>query len=448
MPDLPCLKNYQMKHALLYTVLFLLLLVGCSKEDDPVFDQAADERINETLAQCQATLAGAAHGWNARIVTGTGGIFHFHFRFNNANRVTMYADIDTTTAGTARESSYRLKALQQPSLIFDTYSYLHLLADPDGSVNGGNDGEGLRSDFEFAIDSVTADSILLSGRFNGTQVTLYRCSDADAAAWQNGSWRNALAFQYIGYIPEYFKRLTLSVSSYDIRIHQQRRTITFMWLDAGNQLRSFTTPYYFSSEGMVLVHPFTNGSRTIAGLASEGWDAANTLLRVRTNGGTAGTINGATSPARPDREAPARWWQLAASQGGYWVSFNCFRVNGVEDAFQVRDLPAFAFLVFWPAFGTQGGITYDLLGFVFAAGTSLSIGYGAAWRPPVFTADGRVLFQLYGTLGTVPPDAAAAFNSTTALMADPEGFYLVQTGTLAYDMVSARDARSWITWEY
>ncbi|GAA0563409.1 DUF4302 domain-containing protein [Chitinophaga japonensis] len=437
-----------MNRTLLYTLAVLLLLLGCSKEDDPVFDQTPDERINETLAQYQAALSGAANGWNARVVTGTGGIFNFHFRFNAANRVTMYADIDTITAGTARESSYRLKALQQPSLIFDTYSYLHMLADPDGSVNGGNDGEGLQSDFEFAIDSVTADSILLTGRFNGTRVTLYRSSDADAAAWQNGNWRNALAFQYIGYIPEYFKRLALGSSSYDIRINQQRRTITFMWLDAGNNLRSFTTSYYFSSEGMVLVNPFTDGNRTITSLSSEGWDAANAMLRVRTNGGTAGTISGAIAPARPDREAPARWWQFAASQDSYWISFNGFRVNGVDDAFHVRDLPAFAFLVFWPAFGTQSGVTYDLLGFVFVEGSSLTIGYGAAWRPPVFTADGRVLFQLYGTLGTVPPGAAAAFNNTNALMSDPDGFYLVQTGELTYDMVSAKDARSWITWEY
>src|SRR5690606_19027298 len=190
---------------------------------------------------------------------------------------------------------------------------------------------------------------------------LYRASDAEAAAWQNGSWRNALAFQYIGYIPEYFKRLSLGGNSYDIRIHQQSRTITFMWLDAGNNLRSFTTPYYFSSEGMVLANPFTDGSLTITTLVSEGWDAANATLRVRSKGGAAGAINGATSPARPDRDAPARWWQLAAGQESYWISFNGFRVNGVKNAFHVRDLPAFAFLVFWPAFGTQGGVTYDLL---------------------------------------------------------------------------------------
>ena len=80
--------------------------------------------------QYGSALTGSATGWNATIKTGTGGIFHFHFRFNESNRVFMYADINLETATTAKESSYRLKALQTPALIFDTYSYLHILADP------------------------------------------------------------------------------------------------------------------------------------------------------------------------------------------------------------------------------------------------------------------------------------------------------------------------------
>jgi hypothetical protein len=62
--------------------------------------------------------------------------------------------------------------LQQPSLIFDTYSYLHLLADPDPNVNGGRVGAGLSSDFEFYVDSTVADTMKLVGRFNGSKAIL------------------------------------------------------------------------------------------------------------------------------------------------------------------------------------------------------------------------------------------------------------------------------------
>ena len=150
-----------MKKYLLYFISIPILLFSCKRETDPVFKQSPDERINEALQKYQSTLTGATNGWNASLVTSIGITFSFYFRFNDSNRVFMYSDFDSTTAGVIKESSYRLKALQQPSLLFDTYSYIHMLADPDAAVNGGFYGLGLASDFEFSIDSVTDDRIVL-----------------------------------------------------------------------------------------------------------------------------------------------------------------------------------------------------------------------------------------------------------------------------------------------
>jgi hypothetical protein len=436
-----------MKKALLYFLLAIAILPGCSKDDDPVFDQTPDERVNEAISKAESTLKGAADGWNARVVTGTGSTFQFHFRFNEGNRVVMYADIDTSTAGSSRESSYRLKALQQPALIFDTYSYLHILADPDGSVNGGEDGQGLKSDFEFAIDTVTADSILLTGRYYGTRVTLYKATSADAAAWQNGEWRNALSFQYMSRILEYFKRLPVNGTTYEIYFNQQSRTITFIWTDSGGTVHTFSSGYYYNSKGLVLINPLSNGNASISTITSRGWDAVAGVMRVSVNDAITSAVSGATRPVKPDVDAPTRWWQTIYVQDTYWVSLTGFHVNGVDDAFGVRNIPGYAFLLFWAAFGTQSGVTYDLQGYVSQQPDGLSLDFGSAWLPPQFTSDGRVIFRIYGTLGDVPAAATNAFNNTNAVMADPNGFYLVQTGNSRYDMVSARDARSWITWE-
>ena len=168
-----------MKRVLLYFLLPIIVFSACSKDDDHLFDQSPEDRINAKLAEYQAALLASPAGWNATITTGTGGLFHFFFRFNDSNRVFMYSDFDLTTATTRGESSYRLKALQQPTLIFDTYSYLHMLADPDASVNGGIYGEGLVSDFEYIIDMANADSIKLTGRVNGTKLTLLKASQQD-----------------------------------------------------------------------------------------------------------------------------------------------------------------------------------------------------------------------------------------------------------------------------
>lgn len=436
-----------MRHIVLYFLLGIVILSGCSKDDDPVFDKSPDERINEALNKAETALKGAADGWNAKVVTGSGQTFQFHFRFNEGNRVVMYADIDTSTAASSRESSYRLKALQQPALIFDTYSYLHILSDPDGSVNGGEYGEGLKSDFEFSIDTVATDSIRLTGRFYGTKVTLYKATSADAAAWQNGDWRNALSFQYMGRILEYFKRLPVNGTTYEIHFNQQNRTITFVWTDNSGNVHTFTSGYYYNSKGLVLITPLSNGAAGINTITSKGWDAGAGVMRVSVNDAITSAVSGATKPVKPDVDAPARWWQTVYVQDTYWVSLNGFHVNGADDAFRVRNIPGFAFLLFWPAFGSQSGVTYDLQGYVFQEPGGLSLEFGSAWLPPQFTSDGRVIFRIYGTLGTVPAAATTPFNNTNAVMADPNGFYLVQTGNSRYDMVSAKDARSWITWE-
>src|SRR5215216_4660860 len=156
-----------MRKIILLAFIIAVAFSACRKYDDHIFDKSPDERINEAIASYQSTLTGAANGWKAFIKTdsGKGSTYSFYFKFSTDNRVKMYSDFDSTSAVTPQESSYRLKAQQQPTLIFDTYSYVHVLADPNegvvladnfvlfANVNGGPIGQGLLSDFEFIIDN-------------------------------------------------------------------------------------------------------------------------------------------------------------------------------------------------------------------------------------------------------------------------------------------------------
>src|SRR5262245_21683911 len=114
----------------LFLLSWLIIFSSCTKDDTRVFYQSPDTRITKALTQYGSALTGSPAGWNATIRTGSGRVFHFHFRFNESNRVFMFADINLETATISKESSYRLKDMQTPALIFDTYSYLHILADP------------------------------------------------------------------------------------------------------------------------------------------------------------------------------------------------------------------------------------------------------------------------------------------------------------------------------
>ncbi|QJB32573.1 DUF4302 domain-containing protein [Chitinophaga oryzae] len=140
-----------------------------------------DERLNTVLANYQSILVASPYGWVANVVPNPKNnqiAYVFWFKFNDSNCVSSRWRDDTVL-----NSSYRLKALQQPELIFDTYTYLHKLADatPDDTYPGAVRGTGFKSDFELEIISGTADSFVLKGKYHGTDVTLFRASAKDTA---------------------------------------------------------------------------------------------------------------------------------------------------------------------------------------------------------------------------------------------------------------------------
>ena len=440
-----------MKKLLIISLIITTVIASCKKDDDPVFEKSADERLKEKLEAYQSQLSGAQNGWKGLLKTngGNGSTYSFYFKFNNENRVSMLSDFDSTSAVTLKESSYRLKALQQPSLLFDTYSYIHLLADPDSDVNGGAPGGGLFSDFEFYFDSTSADSIKLIGRYNGSRLTLVKATPQEEQAYTNAQLAAGLA---INKILTYFKRLTIGSQLYDIKIDPITRQFVFSWLDGSGNLQTYTTGYYFTAGGVAFTNPLVNGSQTISGFDNLTWNNSTQTLNLTTNA-TAATITGIVVPLKVDTGAPRRWWNYAVSNGNtYWITAKGFHVNGVDDGFGVQSLTSSAgryfYWIYWPGVTSSN----DFFGPVFlnAAGTAVDIDYGTAPKA-TFTSDGRAVFILLGDYGppnfsTYPATGPAA--QTRSLLYNASGFYFVQTSNTTYDMVSAADGKSWITWEF
>jgi len=440
-----------MKKFLIVSLIIVAALSSCKKDDKSVFDKSPDERLKEKLDAYQAQLSGAQDGWKGLLVTdsGRGSTHSFYFKFNNENRVIMLSDFDSLSAVTLKESSYRLKALQQPSLIFDTYSYLHVLSDPDGTVNGGAQGAGLLSDFEFYFDAATSDTINLIGRFNASKMTLVRATKAEADAYNSGQLAAGLN---LNKILTYFKRLTIGTQLYDVKIDPVSRQFVFSWLDGSGNLQTFTTGYYFTAGGVVFTNPLVNGSQTISGFSTITWTPATETINLTVNG-TAATIRGIVVPLKVDTGAPRRWWNYAINNGNtYWISLRGFHVNGVDDAFGIQSLTSggstYFYLIYWPRVTSSN----DFFGPVFlnAAGTALEVLYGTA-PTPNFTTDGRAIFIRLGDYGppnfsTYPTTGPAAQSKT--LLYNSTGYYFVQTSATTYDMVSASDGKSWITWEF
>ncbi|MFD2920477.1 DUF4302 domain-containing protein [Terrimonas rubra] len=436
-------------------LLILLVLNACKKDfDETVFAESTDKRITKTLDSLQARLVTAAAGWNAFLTTGTGRTTGFYFQFHGANRVVM-VNPDVTNGTVPKESSYRLKALQQPVLMFDTYSYLHTFADPDGSVNGGKNGVGLRSDFEFAYDpsASNTDSIVLRGRMHDSKMVLRPASTEDAAAFANNEFPglvfDSLSKKYLNY----FKRFELGNTTYELVVNPRTKQLKMAWMEGGTY-REKTTAYSYMPAGVVFFTPFMANGVSFKSFSNPVWDNATTTISFSINGQTVRPV-GFTAPLQVDISAPRRWWEKSRDEDDYWFSRTGFRVNGVDDAYRVASLPLYRHLMYQAENGVYNGTMYDAFGYVYGIANVLTRRFApGVISPPNFMPDGRITFSLAAGadeglyFGNDPGTASVnTFIPVLRKMIDAQGYIFVQIND-TYDMVDAVNATSWINWEF
>jgi hypothetical protein len=445
-----------MNKKILYYLLAVVLVASCKRSDDNVFDKSPDERINETLKAYQTAMTSSQYGWNGNLYTAQGILFRFYFTFNDSNRVQMYSDFDSTTSSVLKESSFRLKALQQPSLIFDTYSYIHILSDPDASKNGGTYGVGLSSDFEFAIDSVTADSISLTGRVNGSKLTFKKATQADQAVWSGKQVYNGVKnFKNYWKFLSYWKRLNYKGTDYELQFDTTKKQVTVSW-GSGASATSAIRKYYFWANGVYFVDPIVNGSNTIPGFSITNFidgTLTNQVMNVTVNG-TAATIKGVgpnIAPLNPDvKNAITRWRSQAQAGGNYWVSFDGFHQNGVNDAFNIKSLKndsaEFYFLLYAP--NTQGSDAFFTI-YLDTLHTPMSlVAISGSWTKQTITkTTGLTRVTQDSVNSKIPwPATGPAQQTRTQMYSGTGNYYFVQSSDLTYDQVSVDDPSTWITW--
>ncbi len=446
------------------------LLAGCKKTfDDTINGETPDQRVANAMAAYQSKLTKAPFGWIVlETTTGTAfnqgvsengpvATFAYFMEFNDSNKVRMFSDFDTSMAAVPKISDFRVKSLQRPALIFDTYSYLHVPCDPDPTVSKSpfGVGYGWGTDFEFSFaDSVSAatlgDTIRLRGNLNSAGAVMVKATKAQRDAYYAGGLKATMLAW--GNIQNYFKRVTAGASQFEMTPGLGgAKSVDVNSLDGAGNLKSVSSSVYFTATSVNLVTPVTVGTTTVNRFENIVWDPGTSTISTSINGSTPATIAGNIAPLKNDVNAPRAWWNKAVNNGVYWVSETNFHVNGKDDAYNIAGVPSYAgFSIFWPKYGVSGNINYDLYApIVFNASGGIAISYGAAYRPPTFTAGGTVIFPLLGTLGTVPAGANPAFPNTRTKFAEPAGYYLIlKEDNLTYDMVNVADAKSWIQWQW
>lgn len=258
-------------------------LSACDRNYERVFHESPDERVREALNEYNELLVDAPYGWKATLYTGTGGGYFYYFDFNDDGTVTMLSDFNATTAGQSMEGTWVLKALQRPTLSFDTYSYIHMPADPDGNVNGGSDGEGLVSDFEFYFSEEIGDSLILQGIENGSQIVFVKTTEAEAQAIQDKKiqeiYTNTTQFMASG--------SSLRVSLPDgteipVIISIPQKVAGFQYLDDnGEDIMIKGAAFTFSLNGIILKEPLQIKGYSVRELI---WDETSEAYYVNFDG--------------------------------------------------------------------------------------------------------------------------------------------------------------------
>ncbi|RZL63803.1 MAG: DUF4302 domain-containing protein, partial [Pedobacter sp.] len=175
-----------------FYIAILSVIISCKKTSYvPVFDKTPQERAADQINLVSTTLTGAPNGWVATLPTQAGGGYGFFITFDNQQNTTMYGDMTNESASTVGKSYYRVKQDIGTELVFDTYNYISMLNDPNGTL-GGASKIGYSSDIEFTFDRINGDSIVFIGKKYRQKFALVKATAAQQATYTAGAYLTAI----------------------------------------------------------------------------------------------------------------------------------------------------------------------------------------------------------------------------------------------------------------
>ena len=161
----------------LYTIAsamgVMLTFNSCSRFEDPIFDQSSAQRMNEAFAKYDEILQQAPYGWSLDYYYGDyqnpDGGYKMLIKFKDG-MVDLASELtaNKVDAGTVVKSSYSFASDNGPILSFDSYNpVLHFYSEATSS-----NPQGLGGDFEFILESVTPEKIVMRGKKFANQLVM------------------------------------------------------------------------------------------------------------------------------------------------------------------------------------------------------------------------------------------------------------------------------------
>jgi len=290
-----------MKKIFIIGFFALLIIQACKKDQELIDGKRPEERVAESLEKYRNELTSSPNGWVAYLgTTLVGGGYNFYMSFDKNNRVVMRADYDSDIALETVESTYRVKQVLAPSLIFDTYTLLHLLQDPDPGSFNGDYSVGYGSDFEFEIREQVGDTLKLIGKKRKAPLILVKATADQKAFYTSDKFSENIdgistflannPFIYILDPKDNAKKIQVSMSP-DVR----SRSFALISTNAGEIITN-SGVFSFSDAGARLNTPVKQGDVTYTSLS---WDNVTKKLYLVSSTGTKVEILTSNTPILP-----------------------------------------------------------------------------------------------------------------------------------------------------
>ncbi|OYD41078.1 DUF4302 domain-containing protein [Sphingobacterium cellulitidis] len=421
-----------MKTKLLIFSIFLFVFFSC-KKDDLDFNRP-DQKMEKLKTEYEKQLISAKNGWIAYLFPKGGGGYTFKFNFDENNRVKSGFSVFEDYAKNLIESSYRISVDQLISLNFDTYSYIHYLADPDPYINGGNPGEGLISDFEFSFIRVTTDTIFLRGNHNESNMMLIRAKENQAEKFLLDVYNNQLKVDGFNTMKGYYNKLTVNGQTHSIAINTSTNTVGFYYEEDG-VLKHHNSYFVFTDKGILLKDPLKTKNLNISEISEIVPKPLENKISLKINLKDTYIVENGNKPIFIDNDAPKR---MVLANRRYF-SGTGFTINGKIDAFGIRNFTQFSALLFIPR------LYLDPLDAFYFVYDNSSFFLGPIFNS-IYSNDGKLKFKMYYLLNGLNPDekSETIARNTAIQWFEKEGYYVFQIGPGSYDLVSVKDGTSWI----
>ncbi len=220
-----------------------IVLNGRKNRDKVVLYKAQNPIQNKLMIEnCKKTLINSPDGWYLDYTTPSNFKAKFVISFFNGDSLRMYSDISNEIKST----KYSFQYAQVPLLSFDSSSELYSLSNQ--KTNQG--------DWRFIINTVSADSIILTGRTNHDRVVLHK-----AISGQENQIRLMKQFDIsLGNSINFFHSVTVGSNKADFVLNENRKQFEIATADGAKSLIDIN----YTPEGFDLASPISVGGTTVS----------------------------------------------------------------------------------------------------------------------------------------------------------------------------------------